>query len=204
VTGFIVEAVLRLAPLPQQRSVTLRAFDNSGDLLLQRERWLASPNLTALEYVSRTASATIGWEPRLHLLAEFDSSEGLISDPRHITELWRARDGLYPVLARQGYPVIEDPQVNASADLGALLTWLESESIPAFGHLGVGIMRQRAESIGATLTVESDPGQGTRVTVVWQVGNSLRSQPPSRGRRPGDGAWSGYTFLYVKDRVALI
>jgi PAS domain S-box-containing protein len=39
-------------------------------------------------------------------------------------------------------------------------------SIPA-GHLGVGIMRERAEAVGATLVIESQPGRGTRVQVVW-------------------------------------
>ena len=34
-------------------------------------------------------------------------------------------------------------------------------------HLGVGIMRERAEAIGATLTVESEVGRGTVVVVVW-------------------------------------
>jgi signal transduction histidine kinase len=34
-------------------------------------------------------------------------------------------------------------------------------------HLGVGIMHERAEAIGATLTVESEVGRGTVVTVVW-------------------------------------
>lgn len=34
-------------------------------------------------------------------------------------------------------------------------------------HLGLGIMRERAEDIGATLQVESSPGQGTTVCVRW-------------------------------------
>lgn len=34
--------------------------------------------------------------------------------------------------------------------------------------LGLGIMRERAESIGATLTIESAIGHGTRITVVWR------------------------------------
>jgi signal transduction histidine kinase len=38
-------------------------------------------------------------------------------------------------------------------------------SIPP-DHLGVGIMRERAESIGATLEIESQAGQGTRVTLI--------------------------------------
>jgi FAD/FMN-containing dehydrogenase len=140
VTGFIVEAVLRLADLPQQRTVTLRAFDNLGDLLTQREHWLNSPNLTALEYINPQASAAVGWEARSHLLAEFDSTEGRITDLQQIAELWRTRDSLYPVLARQGNPMIEDPKIEKSEHLGALLAWLESEHIPAFGHLGMGIV----------------------------------------------------------------
>ncbi len=34
-------------------------------------------------------------------------------------------------------------------------------------HLGLGIMRERAESIGATLAIQSEIGRGTQVTVVW-------------------------------------
>lgn len=37
-------------------------------------------------------------------------------------------------------------------------------------HFGLGIMRERAESIGATITVESQPGCGTQVTVLWEAG----------------------------------
>lgn len=34
--------------------------------------------------------------------------------------------------------------------------------------LGLEIMRERTEAIGAALTIESQPGQGTRLNVVWQ------------------------------------
>ena len=34
-------------------------------------------------------------------------------------------------------------------------------------HLGVEIMRERSESIGALLSIDSDPAQGTRLRVVW-------------------------------------
>jgi PAS domain S-box-containing protein len=36
-------------------------------------------------------------------------------------------------------------------------------------HFGLGIMRERADAIGATLDIESKPGQGTRVTVIWRA-----------------------------------
>lgn len=35
-------------------------------------------------------------------------------------------------------------------------------------HLGVGIMRERAEAIGADLQMDSHPGEGCRVSVVWE------------------------------------
>jgi signal transduction histidine kinase len=49
------------------------------------------------------------------------------------------------------------------------------ESIPP-GHLGVSMMRERAEAIGATLAIHSQPGQGTALKVVW------REPPGRRGR----------------------
>ena len=40
------------------------------------------------------------------------------------------------------------------------------DSVPA-GHLGIGIMRERADGIGANLAIESRPGTGTRVSLTW-------------------------------------
>ena len=42
----------------------------------------------------------------------------------------------------------------------------EPEKVPA-GGLGLGIMRERAETSGATFAIESRQGQGTRVTAIW-------------------------------------
>jgi signal transduction histidine kinase len=38
-------------------------------------------------------------------------------------------------------------------------------------HMGVGIMRERAETIGAALEIDSRPGQGTRLQVQWETGS---------------------------------
>jgi signal transduction histidine kinase len=35
-------------------------------------------------------------------------------------------------------------------------------------RLGLGIMRERAQAIGATLTIESQPGGGTQIRVLWE------------------------------------
>jgi len=42
--------------------------------------------------------------------------------------------------------------------------------------LGLGIMRERAASIGATLCVESQPGEGTEVRVEWRATPAARVQ----------------------------
>jgi PAS domain S-box-containing protein len=47
--------------------------------------------------------------------------------------------------------------------------------------LGLGIMRERAAGVGAGLQIQSQPGQGTRVTVRWPAGVSelpIDSPPP--------------------------
>ena len=36
-----------------------------------------------------------------------------------------------------------------------------------FGHMGLSIMRERAQAIGAAFNVESQPDQGTIITVTW-------------------------------------
>ncbi|MFC2015501.1 two-component regulator propeller domain-containing protein [Chloroflexota bacterium] len=35
------------------------------------------------------------------------------------------------------------------------------------GHFGLSIMRERAQAIGAEFTLETEPGEGTEITVIW-------------------------------------
>jgi signal transduction histidine kinase len=43
-------------------------------------------------------------------------------------------------------------------------------------RLGLGIMQERAQAIGANLTVESQPRQGTQVTVLWEQGGKQEAK----------------------------
>jgi signal transduction histidine kinase len=45
-------------------------------------------------------------------------------------------------------------------------------------RLGLGIMRERAEAIGAALTVDARPGAGTHIVVAW------RGEAPSPEETP--------------------
>ncbi len=42
----------------------------------------------------------------------------------------------------------------------------DAGEIPA-GHLVVQIMRERAEQVGAALVIDSSPGEGTEIQLVW-------------------------------------
>jgi signal transduction histidine kinase/ligand-binding sensor domain-containing protein len=43
-------------------------------------------------------------------------------------------------------------------------------------RLGLGIMQERAQAIGANLTIQSQPGQGTQITVVWKQANKQEAK----------------------------
>ena len=46
------------------------------------------------------------------------------------------------------------------------------------GHFGLAIMQERAGTVGAELTIESEPGDGTRVVI------ELGSADEAAGRKP--------------------
>jgi PAS domain S-box-containing protein len=46
----------------------------------------------------------------------------------------------------------------------------DPDNIPS-GHFGLKIMRERAEAVGARVSIYSEPGQGTQITLNWAVKN---------------------------------
>jgi signal transduction histidine kinase len=44
----------------------------------------------------------------------------------------------------------------------------DPQTVPA-GHLGLRIMDERAQEIGATLQIDTEPGQGTTIRIAWPV-----------------------------------
>jgi len=55
-------------------------------------------------------------------------------------------------------------------------------------RMGRRIMRERAEEIGAVLTVESEPGQGTQMTARWTNDKRRRTNDEGRTLAPARGA----------------
>ena len=49
----------------------------------------------------------------------------------------------------------------------------DTGAAPPPGHYGMGMMSERAEAIGAVLTITSKPGQGTQLTIQWKKQEGL-------------------------------
>jgi len=49
----------------------------------------------------------------------------------------------------------------------------DPETIPP-GHLGIGIMRERAQEVGATFQIDSKTGEGTLVVASWSAANGSK------------------------------
>ena len=69
-----------------------------------------------------------------------------------------------------------EPQIRAALEVGDDGCGFDPGSIPS-DRLGLGIIRERAEAIGAKLTIETQPGHGTKIIVVWE------GRSPSPGER---------------------
>jgi PAS domain S-box-containing protein len=65
----------------------------------------------------------------------------------------------------------------------------EPGAVPA-GHFGIGMMQERARSVGATLRIRSRIGQGTRVLVEW--GGGMIQEAPSVGGERAE--WEEETY----------
>jgi nitrate/nitrite-specific signal transduction histidine kinase len=58
-------------------------------------------------------------------------------------------------------------------------------------HLGLKIMRERAEAIGAEFNLYSEPGEGTQISVIWRepskgpaaISDSPNPKPKRRPKR---------------------
>jgi len=86
------------------------------------------------------------------------------------------------------YRIAQEALNNAAKHAGAAQVWISLHCTPerailavrddgagfepdqvASNNLGLRIMRERAQAIGATLTVDSEPGEGTEIIVIWSA-----------------------------------
>ncbi|PIO00197.1 hypothetical protein COT72_02500 [archaeon CG10_big_fil_rev_8_21_14_0_10_43_11] len=138
VTGIIVEATLKLTNSIENTSITLREFDTIKDLTRAVKDLAQLPHVLALELLNEHAARLVGFETNV-LLVEYDNEGGEITKQEEVAQLWAKREGIYPELAARGLTTITDPKVSLEK-MNDFLFWLDSKSIPAFGHVGIGVV----------------------------------------------------------------
>jgi signal transduction histidine kinase len=129
------------------------------------------------ELLKQLAQAVTG---RARIAVELDIKGTAKLPPEAKTVFYRvAQEALNNVAKHSGAKkAAVDLRINEDEQLGVIVAGLsvsddgrgfEPKKV-ASGHFGLGIMKERAESIGAKLNVTSKPGKGTVVSMEWVGG----------------------------------
>jgi PAS domain S-box-containing protein len=161
------ESVRRLEEL---RQLTRGALAEMRTLLLE----LRPATLTEVgmeELLRQLAEATRG-RARVPVTLEFDGVDALPPDVK-IAFYYVAQEALNNVVKHARAQQV-DLYFKAEADRATLMVRDDGQgferALVTPEHLGLTIMRERSESIGALLEVQSWPGAGTQITIQWSNG----------------------------------
>lgn len=137
--GFMIGMKLHLEPLPVERSLSVFEIDTLDEVMETLANLRDNPHITAIEFIDRKSSKLVDLSERYHLIIEFDDLSGDMKDEREIEEVWEMREGYRTLYGEQGLDIIEDPWI-PEEKLKEFIEWCNTNDIPCFGHLGVGIM----------------------------------------------------------------
>jgi signal transduction histidine kinase len=127
-----------------------------ADLLRQLAE--ATAGHAELEVTTRVVGqGTARLPPEVQLVLYRIAQEALNNVVKHAEARHAAVELSYPKAGEISLRVIDDGR------------GFDAAAIPA-GHMGVGIMRERAAAIGGRFDVKSTRGGGTRITVSWRSG----------------------------------
>ncbi len=161
------EAQLRLAEL---RRLTRGALAEMRTLLVEL-RPGALTELPLADLLRQLAEATEG-RRRLGVVARAEGTPRALPGSVQVALYRTAQEALNNVvkharareaIVRLSYELDGEVRLRLSDDGCGF----DPEAVPA-GHLGVGIMRERAAAIGATFQLRSQPGAGTTIDVHWR------------------------------------
>jgi signal transduction histidine kinase len=120
--------------------------------------------VAALEYLADSAMKQLGLEVKVHI-----QGERYRLDPLVETSLYRiAQEALTNTARHAG---VHGAQIEMSFEPNYVILILSDQGIGfSLGNIrdggwGLAGIRERAELIGADLTIQSDPGQGTRIVI---------------------------------------
>jgi len=139
--GIILNAKLKLIKKPTASSLNFKSFDNLDNALMYVKsiRDKKNPELSALEIINPQVSKTIWLDEKYYVLVEYENdSDWDIKDLDEIKDTWSKRDACYAATVNAGHPQIEDPEIHENEE--KFLKWLEEKQIPAYWHIGIGVL----------------------------------------------------------------
>jgi signal transduction histidine kinase len=170
--------------LDELRQLTRGALAEMRTLLLElRPAALAEANLSDL--LKQLGEAVTG---RARIPVEVMTTEDTDALPTEVrVALYRiAQEALNNVAKHSGAATATVSLSRLDEPRGGLRLMIQDDGTgfdPAgadAGRLGLGIMRERAEAIGASLTITSAPGKGTAVSALWSPSSSKDPAQDSR------------------------
>ncbi len=139
--GIILNAKLKLIKKPTASSLNFKSFDNLDNALMYVKsiRDKKNPELSALEIINPQVSKTVWLDEKYYVLVEYENdSDWDIKDLNEIKDIWIRRDACYAATVNAWYPQIEDPEIHENEE--KFLKWLEEKHIPAYWHIGIGVL----------------------------------------------------------------
>ncbi|GAP13836.1 histidine kinase [Longilinea arvoryzae] len=153
--------------LEQIRQLTRGALAEMRTLLLE----LRPASLTETNLADLVRQLSLAFTGRTQIPVEVSVEGNFVLPPDVQVTLYRIAQELLNNVAKHAQAT--QVSVKLSEVNGQILLQVcdngkgfDIEAVPS-GHMGLGIIRERATSVGATLDVESRPGDGTRVAVYW-------------------------------------
>lgn len=137
ITGIIVSAKLRIAPLIK-RTASVFQTDDLDELLSVARRLKQEKEIVKLKFFSKYTSKLMGLPEKYNLIIEFDSDRGKITGEEY-SRLLKKEQRVFYNLASEGYYSREDPKFFFDK-IKEFLLFLEEMNIPHFGHLGSGVI----------------------------------------------------------------
>jgi signal transduction histidine kinase len=168
--------------LQELRSLSRGALAEMRTLLLELRPMALLE--TSLEDLLRQLGEAAGGREGIPISVQVDG-QGKLPPDVHMALYRIAQEALNNVVKhacanqaaiRLCYTCTEPGEPGAPAVSSVLLTISDdgrgfNQVLASSDHFGLGIMHERAQAVGASLTIDSHPGEGTQISVLWEQEN---------------------------------
>jgi len=148
ILGIVVEAKLKLTKVLKEKSMSLIPF-NDFKKMVETVKNLKD-EATFIEYIDSYISSLLNLKKKPHLIIGFEDSSGEIKDEKEVERIVKIREGVYPILASNGFFLSEDPLIPLE-NMPKFLEWLFKNKVYSFGHIAVGIIHPCFSPVQETL-----------------------------------------------------